>query len=90
MVLFWGDEKPEELEEGLERPVGGIKWLICILEILVLSGRNQLIISFRPRFLLGKTGLVQVQILLFKLRLERVHDTWEKPCRMILQQPLFI
>lgn len=60
MVLFWGDEKPEELEEALERPVRGIKWLICIPEILVLSGKNQLIISFRLRFLLVRTGLVQI------------------------------
>lgn len=60
VVLFWGDEKPEELDEGLQRPVGGIEWLICIPEILVLSGRNQLIISFRPRFLMGRMGLVQI------------------------------
>jgi len=59
-VLFWGDEKLEELVEGLERPVKGIKWLICIPEILVLSGRNQLVISFRLRFSLGRTRFVQI------------------------------
>lgn len=60
MVLFWGDEKLEELVEGLERPVKGIKWLICIPEIIALSGSNQLIISFRLRFSLGRTGFVQI------------------------------
>lgn len=49
LVLFQGNEKLEELVEDLERPVKGIKWLICLPEILVLSGRNELIISFRLR-----------------------------------------
>lgn len=54
MILFWVDEKLEELVDGLERLVRDRK-LICIPEILVLSGKNQLINSFRLGFSLGRT-----------------------------------
>lgn len=72
VVLLWGDENLEEPVEGLERPVRGMTWLICIPEILVLSGRNQIIISFRLRISLGKTRFVRTQMILFKLTLESV------------------
>lgn len=60
VVLFQGNQKLEELVEGLERPVRGIKWLIYLPEILVFCGRNYLVISFRPRFWLGRTRFVQI------------------------------
>lgn len=74
VILFGGDEKLEELVDGLERPVRGSKQLICIPEILVLSGRNQLINSSRLGFSLGRTRSVPMQTLLLKLLLQSLRQ----------------